>query len=97
MSVIVSMWETVTPLAIDQPTPVQPPGGDRIMKLVGVGLWAAVVGCLIGVIFGGGWMWVDHSSGVGARGGTGVKVVIGALIGAAVVASAASLVTFAMN
>ena len=94
----ISLHNTATTtLAIDQPTPVQPPGGDHIMKLVGVVLWAMVIGCLLGVMVGGGWMWADHLGGAGARGGVGVKVVFGALIGAIVVGSAAALVTFAMN
>lgn len=86
-----------TTLAVDQPTIVQPPGGDGILKLVGVALWIAVIGCVLGVIVGGGWMWADHLGGAGARGGVGVKVVMGALIGAIVIGSAAALITFAMN
>ncbi|ORM36216.1 hypothetical protein [Williamsia sp. 1135] len=86
--------ETITVLAIDQPTPIQPPGGEGLLKLVGASLWIVSLGFVAGIILGSGWMWFDAMNGAGARGGIGVKVVIGALIGAIVCASAAALITF---
>ncbi|CAM3310155.1 hypothetical protein [Williamsia muralis] len=95
MSTAALAFESATAvLAVDQPTPVQPPGGDGIIKLVGVALWLVSLGFVAGIIVGAGWMWVDQMGGVGARGGTGVKVVLGALVGAIVCASAAGLITF---
>lgn len=83
-----------TVLAIDQPESVQPPGGEGLLKLLGVALWIVSLGFVGGIIVGSGWMWVDQMGGVGARGGTGFKVVIGALVGAIICASAAGLITF---
>jgi hypothetical protein len=94
MSMTYLAVETITVLAVDQPTPVQPPGGDGLIKLLGVALWIVSLGFVLGIVAGSGWMWVDQMGGVGARGGTGVKVVIGALVGAVVSASAAGLITF---
>ncbi|MCJ0950002.1 hypothetical protein MTX37_29190 [Rhodococcus sp. ARC_M8] len=83
-------------LAIDQPTAVQPPGGEKILKIVGIILWGLVIGAVVGVMIGGGVMWMDHSSGHGATGGKGIKIVGGALVGVAVISSAAALVTFVL-
>ncbi|NKT91561.1 hypothetical protein GS854_00450 [Rhodococcus hoagii] len=39
------------------------------------------IGAVVGIIVGGGWMWVDHVSDRGATGGKGVKIVMGAFMG----------------
>ncbi|MBJ8342906.1 hypothetical protein JGU71_28850 [Antrihabitans sp. YC3-6] len=83
--------------AVDQPVMVQPPGGERFIRILGIALWAAVIGAVLGIIAGGGWMWVDHISGQGATGGRGWKLVAGAVIGTIVSTCAASWVTFAMQ
>ncbi len=83
-------------LAIDQPAPVQPPGGDKILKIVGIILWGLVIGAVVGVKIGGGVMWMDHANGHGATGGKGIKIVGGALVGVVVISSAAALVTFVL-
>lgn len=88
---------TTTILAVPQPPSVQPPGGEKIWTMIGAALWILTAGAVLGVIVGGGWMWVDHLSDRGATGGKGVKIVIGAAIGAGVMASAAAIITFAQS
>ncbi|NKR53070.1 hypothetical protein GS481_02725 [Rhodococcus hoagii] len=85
-----------TVLAIEQPESVAPPMAPKVWRIVGTVLWFMTIGAVVGIIVGGGWMWVDHVSDRGATGGKGVKIVLGAFMGAAVMAAAASLVTFAM-
>ena len=84
-------------LAVPQPDPVQPPGGGKLWQFIGVTLWVLTGGAVLGVIVGGGWMWVDHVTDRGATSGKGVKIVIGAVVGAGVMSIAASLVTWAMS
>ncbi|MCD7053104.1 hypothetical protein GS894_23680 [Rhodococcus hoagii] len=84
-------------LAIEQPESVAPPMAPKVWRIVGVILWTMTIGAVVGIIVGGGWMWVDHVSDRGATGGKGVKIVMGAFMGAAVMAAAASMVTFAMS
>ena len=86
-----------TILAIPQPDAVVPPGGDRIWRMVGVALWVLTVIAVLGVICGGGVMWFDHALGQGAMAGKGIKIVLGALIGALIMSLAASWVTWVMT
>lgn len=84
-------------LAIEQPESVPPPVAPKVWRIVGTILWFMTIGAVVGIIIGGGWMWVDHVSDRGATGGKGVKIVLGAVLGAAVMAGAAAMVTFAMS
>ena len=86
-----------TILAVPQPDPVPPPGGDRIWRMIGVALWILTGGAVLGVIVGGGVMWFDHAAGNGAMAGKGIKIVIGALIGALIMSLAASWITWVMT
>ena len=86
-----------TILAVPQPDAVVPPGGDRIWRMVGVVLWILTGGAVLGVIVGGGVMWFDHAAGNGAMAGKGIKIVIGALIGALIMSLSASWVTWVMT
>lgn len=90
------MQATETVLAVPQPAPVSPPGGEKLWQMVGVALWVFTAGAVLGVIVGGGWMWADHMSDRGATSGKGIKITVGALAGAMVMALSASLVTFVM-
>lgn len=84
-------------LAVPQPEAVQPPGGEKMWRIIGVALWVFTGMAVLGIITGGGWMWIDHMSDRGATSGKGVKIVIGAFIGAGIMSLAATLITFAQS
>ncbi|NKS02677.1 hypothetical protein GS528_17145 [Rhodococcus hoagii] len=54
-------------LAIEQPESVAPPMAPKVWRIVGVILWTMTIGAVVGIIVGGGWMWVDHVSDRGAN------------------------------
>ncbi len=79
---------TLLPLDVDQPPARKPPGMDGILLIVSWIFWAAGAACLVAMAFG------VMQFVFGERHGTfdGFKKIIFPLIGAAVLASAGTLI-----
>jgi len=73
------------PLDVGQPSSSGLPGGDFILKLINWTRWLALAGCLLATA-GGGVIYAlaQHQSRADGA-GRGVKMVLGGLIGAAVI------------
>lgn len=71
-------------------SPAPPPVlGDKINLLLSWGIWAAVIACVVGLIAAGAYLAYSKTTG---QGGDSQSKILGAMIGAAIVASAGIIV-----
>ena len=82
MSMIMAEIGTVSPSA-------PPVLGDKINLIMSWVIWIAVVGCVLGLIGAGAYLAYSKSTG---QGGDSQSKILGAMIGAAIVASAGIIV-----
>ena len=81
----------VIPLDTPDPAPVQPPGTDGFVTIMGWVKWVALAVCIIGLIVAGAMMAVQSRRG---EGGEHVGKIGMALAGVIVISAAATLVGF---
>lgn len=71
-------------------SPAPPPAlGDKINLLLSWGIWVAVIACVVGLIAAGAYLAYAKSTGQGAD---SQSKIIGAIVGAAIVATAGTII-----
>ena len=71
-------------------SPTPPPGlGDKINLLLSWGIWAAVIACVVGLIAAGAYLAYSKTTG---QGGDSQSKILGAMVGAAIVATAGTII-----
>ena len=76
---------------IPNPAPVQPPGTNGFVTIMGWVKWVALAVCVIGIIVAGALMAINSRRG---EGGEHVKTFVAILVGVMVIGAATALVGF---
>lgn len=81
-------------LAVPDPAPVQPPGTDGLIAIMGWVKWVALAICIIGLIVAGAMMAIQSRRGEGGEHAGKIGMALGGVI---VITAASSLVGFLMG
>lgn len=88
---VASDLATVLPAQLPDPAPVQPPGTDGLVTILGWAKWVALFICILGLIAAGAMMAVGRSRGEGGEHVGKLGWVLGGVI---VISAAVALVGF---
>jgi len=87
-------FATVLPMDIPNPAPVQPPGTNGFVTIMGWVKWVALAVCVIGIIVAGALMAINSRRGEGGEHAGRIGFALGGVI---VISAAASLVGFLVS
>lgn len=92
MSLALALLQLPLPMeGLPNPSPVAPPGSDRITLVLGWVMWVVAAFCLLMTIIAGGRIAAAHRRG---EEGEGFKALAMPVVGLIVATSAASILTF---
>jgi len=89
MSILLAVHQAVVYVADTiNPTPIEPPAADKMLRVIGWLSWVAMTAGVAGIIYAGGKFAWERSHG-GAM--ESPKIVLGALIGGILITSAGAI------